>query len=144
MRGQLGGVRDDRDRGALSTVARPRVQTITVMIVMMVMMVMVMVTPISRVLDIELAGLGVTQLAGAGEGVGVGGALTVTTGIPRGQREHSLVISRALDIQLLPRQILLLLDHLLALLVPALSDKGGHLHVHRVQLGDTRVNVHVP
>ena len=115
------------------------------MIVMMIMMVMVMVTPISRVLDIELAGLGVTQLAGAGEGVGVGGSrVTVTTGIPRGQREHSLVISRALDIQLLPRQILLLLDHLLALLVPALSDKGGHLNVHRVQLGDTRVNVHVP
>ena len=32
MRRQLGGVRDDRDRGALATVPCPRVQTITVML----------------------------------------------------------------------------------------------------------------
>ena len=61
MRGQLGGVRDDRDRGALATVPCPWVQTITVMIMMMIM---VVVTSIARVLDIQLtAGLGVTQLS---------------------------------------------------------------------------------
>ena len=65
MRGQLGGVRDDRDRGALATVPCPRVQTITVMIMMMIMMmIMVMMTSIARVLDIQLtAALGVTQLS---------------------------------------------------------------------------------
>ena len=57
MRRQLGGVRDDRDRGALATVPCPRVQTITVMV-------MVMMTSIARVLDIQLTvGLGVTQLS---------------------------------------------------------------------------------
>ena len=61
MRRQLGGVRDDRDRGALTTVPCPRVQTITVMIMMLVMM---MMTSIARVLDIQLtAALGVTQLS---------------------------------------------------------------------------------
>ena len=69
MRRQLGGVRDDRDRGALATVPCPRVQTITVMIMMMIMMmimvmIMVMMTSIARVLDIQLtAALGVTQLS---------------------------------------------------------------------------------
>ena len=141
VRGQ-GGVGDDRHGGALTTVARPRVQAgVTVMVMMMVMMV---VTPIPRVLDIELT-LGVPELARAGEGVGVGGAgVAVTIVVPRGQREHSLVITRALDIDLVTRQILLLLDRLLGLLVPPLRDEGGHLHMHRVQLGDARVNVHVP
>lgn len=124
------GVGDDRHGGALTTVARPRVQ-VTVMVMMMVMM---MVTPVPRVLDIELTSLGVPELAGAGEGVGVGGAgVTVTTVVTRGQREHRLVITRALDIDLVTRQILLLLDGLLGLLVPPLRDEGGHLHMHRVQ-----------
>ena len=143
VRGQGGvtTVRDDRHGGALTTVARPRVQ-VTVMVMVMVMM---EVTPIPRVLDIELTGLGVPELTGAGEGVGVGGAgVAVTMGVTRGQREHSLVITRALDIDLVTRQVILLLDRLLGLLVPPLRDEGGHLHMHRVQLGDARVNVHVP
>ena len=135
------GVRDDRHGGALATVTRTWVQAVTVVLVV----VMVMVTPVSRVLDIELT-LRLAQLAGAGEGVGVGGALgvAVTIVVTGGQREHSLVITRALDIDILARQILLLLDRLLGLLVPPLRDEGGHLHMHRIQLGDARVNVHVP
>ena len=135
VRGQLTqlarGVRDDRHGGALATVTRTRVQASCVTVVLVVLM--VMVTPVSRVLDIELT-LRLAQLTGAGEGVGVGGALSVavTIVVTRGQREHSLVITRALDIDLLARQILLLLDRLLALLVPPLRDEGGHLHMHRI------------
>ena len=138
VRGQLTqlarGVRDDGHGGALATVSRTRVQASCVTMVLVVLMVlMVMVTPVSRVLDIELT-LRLAQLTGAGEGVGVGGALgvAVTIVVTRGQREHSLVITRALDIDLLARQILLLLDRLLALLVPPLRDEGGHLHMHRI------------
>ena len=113
------GVGDDGDGGSLArltTVQRPRVQ---------VMMVIMVLSSIPGVLDIEPTLLGVAELAGAGEGVGVGGpSVTVTAVVPGGKREHSLVITRALDIQLLPRQILLLLDHLLALLLPALRDEG--------------------
>ena len=140
LAGESGAVRDDGDGGALASVGGALLQVPGLVLVQVV-------TPVGGVLDTQPRPA-LLQLAGAGEGVGVGGAGVAVAGVVPGQREDCLVITRALHIDLLREillLILLLLDPLLALLcLPARRDEGAHLHVHRVQLGNARVNVHVP
>ena len=88
----------------------------------------------------------IVQLTGAGDGVG-GCVLTMAVGVTmlRGQLKHRTAM---IALTLMTVQVVVMLgeiflfDALLALVLP--SNEGGHLDMHRVQLLDARVDVHVP